>query len=67
MKDKIKAQLISYREDLFLEAFEAAGFHGIQIEQRQAEPWRIVEGLEFRSITVSACKGKQGPDSGKRL
>ncbi|MFN9968403.1 MAG: methyltransferase domain-containing protein, partial [Phycisphaerae bacterium] len=40
----------AFREDLFLKAFEEAGFHGIEIAKRQAEPWRTVEGLEFRSI-----------------
>lgn len=51
----------AYREDCFLEAFEEAGFHGIQIAQRQQQPWRTVEGIEFRSVTVLAYKGKQGP------
>jgi arsenite methyltransferase len=51
----------AYREDAFLRAFEEAGFHGITIVKRQKEPWRTVEGIEFRSITVLACKGKQGP------
>lgn len=49
------------REDLFLGAFEQAGFYGISIIERQEEPWRTVEGIEFRSITVTAYKGKQGP------
>ncbi len=51
----------AFREDQFLEAFEQAGFYGIQIAARQAEPWRTVEGIEFRSLTVTAHKGKQGP------
>ncbi len=51
----------AFREDEFLRAFEVAGFHGIQIERRQSEPWRTVEGIEFRSVTVLAYKGKQGP------
>ncbi|MFO0818212.1 MAG: methyltransferase domain-containing protein [Pirellulales bacterium] len=51
----------AFREDEFLEAFEKAGFHGIEIAKRQAEPWRTVEGIEFRSVTVIAYKGKQGP------
>ena len=51
----------AFREDLFLEAFEQAGFYGIQILERQQEPWRTVEGIEFRSMTVAAYKGKQGP------
>lgn len=48
-------------EDGFLAAFEAAGFHGVRVLSRQAEPWRTVEGVEFRSLTVEAFKGKQGP------
>ncbi len=51
----------AFREDRFLQAFEEAGFHGIQIAKRQAEPWQTVAGIEFRSITVVAYKGKQGP------
>jgi hypothetical protein len=51
----------AYREDIFLRAFEEAGFHGIEIVKRQQEPWRTVEGIEFRSVTVLAYKGKQGP------
>lgn len=51
----------SFREDEFVKAFEEAGFHGIQIVKRQADPWQTVEGIEFRSITVVAYKGKQGP------
>lgn len=48
-------------EDGFLTAFEEAGFYGIRILERQAEPWRTVEGIEFRSLTVEAFKGKEGP------
>jgi SAM-dependent methyltransferase len=51
----------AFREDRFIEAFEAAGFHGITVAKRQREPWQTVEGIEFRSLTVVAYKGKQGP------
>lgn len=44
----------------FLEAFEDAGFHGLRILERQEEPWQTVQGLEFRSLTLEAFKGKQG-------
>ena len=47
-------------EEAFLEAFEAAGFYGIEIVKRDEEPWRTVAGIEFRSITVVAFKGKEG-------
>ena len=48
-------------ESGFLEAFEQAGFHGIRILERQEEPWRTVAGIELRSLTVEAFKGKEGP------
>jgi ubiquinone/menaquinone biosynthesis C-methylase UbiE len=48
-------------ETAFLEAFSAAGFYGIRILSRETEPWRVVRGFEFRSMTVEAFKGKQGP------
>ena len=51
----------AHREDRFLEAFEEAGFHGIEIVDRGRKPWRVVEGIEFYSTTVLAYKGKQGP------
>ncbi|MDE0835598.1 MAG: methyltransferase domain-containing protein [Akkermansiaceae bacterium] len=51
----------AYTEEGFLKAFEQAGFYGIEILKRDAEPWQTVEGIEFRSVTVQAWKGKQGP------
>ncbi len=51
----------AFREDLFLQAFEDSGFYGITTLERQEEPWRTVEGIEFRSMTVAAYKGKEGP------
>jgi ubiquinone/menaquinone biosynthesis C-methylase UbiE len=50
----------AFREDEFLQMFEAAGFYGIEILSRQAEPWQVMDGVEFRSLTVRAYKGKQG-------
>ncbi len=48
-------------EEGFLEAFNAAGFYGIQILKRDQQPWQTAEGIEFRSVTIEALKGKQGP------
>ena len=47
-------------EEGFLAAFEEAGFHGVRILVRQQEPWQTVRGIEFRSVTVEAFKGKEG-------
>jgi len=46
------------REDLFLKAFEDAGFYGIRLLKRDSQPWQTVQGIEFRSVTVEAYKGK---------
>jgi arsenite methyltransferase len=51
----------AFREDKFLGMFESAGFYGIEILSRQQEPWQVIDGIEFRSMTVRALKGKQGP------
>lgn len=50
----------AFREDEFLEAFESAGFYGVQILKLDKEPWQTVQGIEFRSMTIEAFKGKQG-------
>ena len=51
----------AFQERAFLRAFEEAGFYGVRIDKRDAEPWQTVEGIEFRSVTVTAYKGKEGP------
>jgi len=48
-------------EPAFLEAFAGAGLYGVEILERDEEPWRTVDGIEFRSVTVRAWKGKEGP------
>jgi len=51
----------AFQEEDFLRAFEDAKFHGIQIEELRTEAYQTVEGIEFRAITVTAHKGKEGP------
>ncbi len=51
----------AFVEDEFLAEFERAGFYGVEIVVRQEEPWATIEGIEFRSMTVRAFKGKDGP------
>jgi ubiquinone/menaquinone biosynthesis C-methylase UbiE len=51
----------AFREDLFLQMFEDAEFYGVEILVRQDEPWQVIDGIEFRSMTVRAFKGKDGP------
>ena len=40
----------------FLKAFTRAGFGRAETRQRQEKPWRVIEGIEFRSVTVEATK-----------
>jgi ubiquinone/menaquinone biosynthesis C-methylase UbiE len=49
-----------FTEEGFLAAFEQAGFYGIHLLKRDLNPWRTVQGIEFRSVSVEAFKGKQG-------
>ncbi|MCI0690396.1 methyltransferase domain-containing protein [candidate division KSB1 bacterium] len=51
----------AFTESGFLKAFEDVGFYGMQIVKRDDKPWQTVEGIEFRSVTIIAHKGKQGP------
>lgn len=46
----------AYKQAAFLEAFENAGFEDLQIAELQTEPWRVVEGIAFRSMTVIATR-----------
>ncbi|MBI2091129.1 MAG: methyltransferase domain-containing protein [Deltaproteobacteria bacterium] len=51
----------AFQEEEFLPAFEEAKFYGIHVEEMRSEPYRTIEGIEFRSITITAYKGKEGP------
>lgn len=47
-------------EAAFAGALEAAGFFGIRLDKFEHEPWRTVEGIEFRSSTFVAYKPGAG-------
>jgi ubiquinone/menaquinone biosynthesis C-methylase UbiE len=49
------------REDRFVDAFARAGLHGVELVERQQEPWAVVDGIEFRSLTVVAHRPADGP------
>ena len=50
----------AWREDLFVEEFINVGFYGAAIDKYQSEPWQTINGIEFRSATIVAYKGKEG-------
>ena len=49
-----------YETDL-LDQLERAGFYGIEIDKWEDEPFAVVDGVEFRSVTITGTKGKEGP------
>lgn len=50
----------AWREDRFVDEFAEAGFYGIRVARYQQQPWQVIEGIEFRSATIMAYKGKEG-------
>jgi len=51
----------AFQEQELVRIFEDAGFHAIELDKYDAEPWQTVQGIEFRSVTLTAQKGKAGP------
>lgn len=51
----------AFPEGELLGRLESAGFYGITIDKWAGEPFRVVRGIEFRAVTVTARKGKEGP------
>ncbi len=51
----------AFQEQEFLRAFEQAGFLAVAYDKWDAEPWQVVEGIEFRSVTLTAVKGEGTP------
>lgn len=45
-----------FQEQDFYRAIESAGFEGLRIEVRNEDPAKTVEGVVFRSVTVTAVK-----------
>jgi len=50
----------AFQEMELMRELEAAGFYGIEIDVFTEEPFAVVSGIEFRSLTVTARKGKEG-------
>jgi SAM-dependent methyltransferase len=40
----------------FLQAFVEAGFVGVTVDKWEIQPWQVVEGIEFRAVTITATK-----------
>ena len=46
----------AFQEQEFLQAFKEAGFAAVAYDKWDATPWQVVEGFEFRSVTLTAVK-----------
>ncbi len=47
----------AFHDQELLRQVEAVGFRGIRVEKREEKPFAVVEGIVFRSLTVTAVKG----------
>jgi ubiquinone/menaquinone biosynthesis C-methylase UbiE len=45
----------------FLQAFVNAGFIAVAYDKWESAPWQVVEGIEFRSVTIIAVKPECDP------
>jgi arsenite methyltransferase len=45
----------------FLQAFSKAGFVAVSYDKWESQPWQVVEGIEFRSVTITAVKPHNEP------
>jgi len=51
----------AFQEDELMRGLEDAGFYGIAVDRWAKEPFRVIRGIEFRAVTMTARKGKEGP------
>jgi len=56
----------AFHEAALLEEFAAAGFHACRYDKWDTQPWQVVEGIEFRSVTLTAVKPPATSDHGTR-
>ncbi|WP_461575917.1 methyltransferase domain-containing protein [Sulfuricaulis sp.] len=48
----------AFQEQDFVHAFVDAGFAAVKLDKWDEQPWRTIEGIEFRSVTVTAVKSE---------
>tara|TARA_R110002096_G_scaffold367840_1_gene561105 strand:+ start:36294 stop:37436 length:1143 start_codon:yes stop_codon:yes gene_type:complete len=47
----------AFQEQEFGELLDDVGFYGVTIDKFDEDPWQVVEGIEYRSMTILAWKG----------
>ena len=60
------SRCISVQEQDMINVFLKAGFQAVSFDKWSIQPWRVVEEMEFRSVTLTATKplGKECLDMG---
>jgi arsenite methyltransferase len=56
----------AFQEQEFLEAFAGAGFDAVCYDKWDPQPWRVISGIEFRSVTLTAVRPAQVKDKTDR-
>ena len=51
----------AFQEQEFLRAFVDAGFLAVSVDKWGDEPWRLIDGIEFRTLTLVGVKGTGAP------
>ena len=46
----------AFHETGFLDAFTASGFMAVKYDKWDVDPWQTINGIEFRSVTLTAIK-----------
>lgn len=46
----------AFQEQEMLTMFQSAGFQALSYDKWTNEPWQVVDGIEFRSVTLTAVK-----------
>lgn len=52
----------AFQESGFVRAFQKAGFIGVAFDKWEETPWRVVSGIPFRSVTLTAVKPVPGSE-----
>ena len=42
----------AWQEEAFIADFQALGLEQVRYSDRSESPWRVVEGIEFRAVTL---------------
>jgi arsenite methyltransferase len=56
----------AFTEHGMLDSFIAAGFQGVTFDKWEAQPWRVVDDIEFRSVTLTAVRPPEARTAGTK-